>query len=623
MSRKKSGKNALQKGQKKATAVNTTIIEHLACLEINNLILQPPFHLISNIIWNDKGISFDGDIEVYSGHNIKKSNFISKVPVQVKGTTIQKTILLKDKIRHSIKKNDIEVYYKQGQGVLYFVVTINPVTYARQAYYKILAPLDLKSILSQLNASGKESITLDFKKLERGQLEKLCKTFINEVEKQPKFYIENSASGAEEFIEYKVNFIDVKKDSFDLFQETAYIYGITSNEIQMPLEATKVEELKIGTIETVILDGEAKEIRYRLTETVNTYRLVIEDTLTFNFDKKNKSCNFYLGRLRTLDSFIKCLQMLDYLNENNKLPLKFIDLEGKLNETEKFHGIKEEIESYKELKNICSQIGLSEHYIFNKEEDLYSIFNAIIDIFRDKKYDSLNINGAQLESEEPKVINVELSKYLKIKLLYVNKKFISFYSEEALTSIGGLVPKINITDENKERAKLPENWGDYYYKVSNFVPYKIEEIITDDNYDFEIIKLSYNDRFHNIQAELTINESLKYINFYDKCNDKKYLELALDLNKRYLENFPNSDVAKVNIYLIKLKQKHELSEEEQCNIIEIQERAESEGDKTLRFACEVLLKGKVKARNLLNALDDEERETLLEFPIYHFYETIK
>ncbi len=315
--------------------------------------------------------------------------------------------------------------------------------------------------------------------------------------------------------------------------------------------------------------------------------------------------------------------MLDYLNENNKLPLKFIDLEGKLNETEKFHGIKEEIESYKELKNICSQIGLSEHYIFNKEEDLYSIFNAIIDIFRDKKYDSLNINGAQLESEEPKVINVELSKYLKIKLLYVNKKFISFYSEEALTSIGGLVPKINITDENKERAKLPENWGDYYYKVSNFVPYKIEEIITDDNYDFEIIKLSYNDRFHNIQAELTINESLKYINFYDKCNDKKYLELALDLNKRYLENFPNSDVAKVNIYLIKLKQKHELSEEEQCNIIEIQERAESEGDKTLRFACEVLLKGKVKARNLLNALDDEERETLLEFPIYHFYETIK
>ncbi|COF54019.1 Uncharacterised protein [Streptococcus pneumoniae] len=167
MGRKKSKK----KGTNKARAVDTIIIEHLACLEINNLILQPPFHLISSIQWNDKGISFDGEIEVFSKHEIEKSNFINKVPVQIKGTTVQKTLFLNKKISHSVKKNDIEVYYKHGRGVLYFVVTINPITYGRQAYYRMLAPLELKALLSQLDASGNESISLHFKKLETGDLE--------------------------------------------------------------------------------------------------------------------------------------------------------------------------------------------------------------------------------------------------------------------------------------------------------------------------------------------------------------------------------------------------------------------------------------------------------------------
>lgn len=615
MSRKKN----LVKVQKKARAVDTTIIEHLACLEINNLILQPPFHLISNITWSDKGVSFDGDIEVYSQQIIEKSNFINKVPVQVKGTTIQKTIFLKDKISHPVKKKDIEVYYKNGQGVLYFVVTINPVTYIRQAYYKILAPLELKSLLSQLDASGNASISLYFKKLERGHLETLCKTFIREVEKQPKYFIE--ATTEEEFIQYKVSFIDVKRDSFNLFEETAYIYGITSNKIQMPLEATKVEELKIGKVETVLLNDEEKDIIYRLTETENTYKVVIEDTLTFDLDKKSKTCNFYLGRLKTLDSYLKCLQILNFLIENNKLPFQSINLEGNLEEKEKFQGIQEEIESYKELIEICGQIGIRESYVFNDEEDLPSLFNAIIDIFKNKKYDSLKIQDGQLK--EPSIINIELSRYLKLKVLYAKEKFINFYSEEALKTIGGLVPKTNIAEGNKMPAKLPDNWEDYYYKISNYVPFKMEEMVKYDNYDFEIIKLSYNDQYHNIQADLTIDESLKYINYYDKCNNNKYLELAFDLNQRYLAKFPNEDIPKVNSYLIKLKQNHDLSEEEQADILEIQERAENDDNKTLRFACEVLFKSKVKARKLFNALNEEEKETMMEYPIYHFYENLE
>lgn len=71
------------------------------------------------------------------------------------------------------------MYYKFGVGVLYFVVTINPTTLKKQAYYRMLAPLDLKKLLLELNNNGRDSISLDFKRLEKDTLEPLCNVFIN------------------------------------------------------------------------------------------------------------------------------------------------------------------------------------------------------------------------------------------------------------------------------------------------------------------------------------------------------------------------------------------------------------------------------------------------------------
>lgn len=616
-------KKDAKKVAKKATAVDRTIIEHLGCLEINNLILQPPFHLVSNIQWNDKGIAFDGDIEVYSNQKIEKLNFINKVPVQVKGTTIQKTTILKDKISHPVKKIDIEVYYKHGRGVLYFVVTINPVTYIRQAYYKILAPLELKGLLSLLDASEKASISLPFKKLERGYLETLCKTFIEVVEKQPKHFIE--ATKEMEFTHYKMNFVDVKKDSFDLFEETAYIYGYSSDNTEMPLEAAKVEELRMEKTEVVCLNNEETDFTYQITDTQKKYKVVIENTLTFDLDKKLKSGNLHLGKVRTLGSFVKCLQLINYYMEHNKLPFQNVQLVGRLDKKENFQTIEEEINSYKELINVCGHVGISENYIFNDEEDLPSLFNAIIDIFKNKQYDSLNIHEGKLE--DTKLINIELSKYVKLKLVYTDEKFINFYSEEALKTIGGFIPKKDRANNNGQDTDipviLPDNWEDFYNKVSNYSSQKIDEMVKDTNFDFEIVKLSFADEYHDIQADLTINVSLYFVSYYDKSRHEKYLELALDLNQRYLAKFPKDDIAKVNIYLIKLIQHHELSEEEQINVLDIQERAESKKNQSLRFACEVLLKNKVKAKRIFTSLVDEEKEEMMDFPIYHFFEKLE
>ncbi|MDA2614704.1 DUF4365 domain-containing protein [Bacillus thuringiensis serovar andalousiensis] len=609
----------VKKRKKKATAMDTTIIEHLACLEINNLILQPPFHLVSNIQWNDKGLAFDGEIDVFSHNELEKANFISKVLVQVKGTTTQKKIHRKDKIKHPVKKKDLEVYYKNGKGVLYFVVTINPKTYARQAYYRILAPLDLKNLLSMLDASGNNSISLTFKRLEKGYLESVCKTVIDVVKKQPQHYIE--ASEKTEFTHYELSFVDVKKDSFDLFEESAYVYGVLQN-MEIPLKVAQVEEIRKVNSEIVLLNDEEFNISYEVSETGKKFNIVIEDTLIFEFDKITKAGKVNLGKVRTLESYIKCLQVMNYQLEHDKLPFQFVELKATWDRNERFQGIENDIKLYKELIEVCNQIGISEHYVFNEEEDLPSLFNGIIDIFKYNRYESLGIHE-QEKMKTAMIYNIELSQYVKIKVIYIDNKFINFYSEEAMKKIGGVIPKKDIMKSRGTDNLIPDNWEEYYQRVSIYIAQNIEEMVEDTNFDFEIVKLSFNNEYHDIKADLTINASLDYITYYNESLDEKYLEFALNLNQRYSTEFPKNDIAKINIYLIKLKQHQVLSDIEKNDILDIQERAEINKDQRLRFASEVLLQNKIKALRIFNSLDEEEKELMREFPIYHFYENLK
>ncbi|MGD6877247.1 DUF4365 domain-containing protein [Bacillus infantis] len=609
-----------KKVQDKKVLVDSTIIEHLAVLEVNRLILQPPFRLISNISLNDKGVSYDGDIEVYNQSKIEKVNLVNKVPVQVKGTTIEKTIIQKEKISHPVQKKDIEVYYNGG-GVLYFVVTVNPVTYVRQAYYHILAPLELKGLLSQLAAKKQDSISLHFKKLENGNLEGICRTFINLVGKQPKHYIE--ASRDKEFTQYKVNFVDVKGDSFNLFEETAYIYGVSSDHIEMPIEAVKISKLRKRKTEILNINDDKIEVYYEVTNSQKDITIVIENTLTIKIDTHKKKGDLKLGRVKTLGSYIKCLQIISFLMEYNKLPLESLPIEATIDQINKFKDIEEDIKSYRELIEVCRQIGISEHYIFNDEEDINCLFTTIIDIFKYNKHHLLSMPLSKLEGKM--LVHVELSKFINLRLVYLDGEFSNFYSETVLKTVGGLIPKVDEKDNSLDKGMpkdFPKNWEKYYQKVSIFSSQDIEKIKNDTNFNFDIVKLSFTDAYHDIEADLTINVSLNYINYYDYTLDEKYLDFALELNKRYLEKFPKNVIAKINIFLITLKRQGELLESEQSEVMDIQEMAENNENIKLRFATEVLLKNKIKAQRVFNTFEEKDKEEFFKFPIYHFYKSL-
>ncbi|MBU8589925.1 DUF4365 domain-containing protein [Priestia megaterium] len=493
-------------------------------------------------------------------------------------------------------------------------------TVEQLTYYRILAPLEVKSLLSHLNSDEKKSIALDFKKLKNENLEPLRHTFIEGVDKQQTRSTETSEN--KESTHYKVDLVNMQKEAFNLFEEMIHVYGIPDDGIRLPVKRAKSDELN----EVVYMNSESTLVTYQIIETEKGFKVVIEDSLTLNFDRRKKSGLFHLQKVKSLGSYMKCLQLINYYIQRNKFPFQSLQLSGgTLNLKGHREEIEEEIESYKGLINICTQIGISEDYIFDDKEDLPSLFNTIIDIFKNKQYSLLNIRQEKLK--KTKIINIGLSNYVKLALVYSDGCFLNLYSEEALkimdrpSSITDVAS--NHSQDNIEPVILPDNQGSYDHKVSIFASRKIEEMVKDTNFDFDIVKLSFADEHHDIQADLTITSSLEYIDFYDKSHDESYLEFALDLNQRYLAKYPQDDIAKVNIYLIKLKQGHELSEDEQNDLYNIQARAEMNNEQTICFACEVLLKNKVKAKRIFATLTGEEKEEIIEFPIYRFYQNLE
>ncbi|MDM8148575.1 DUF4365 domain-containing protein [Priestia megaterium] len=493
-------------------------------------------------------------------------------------------------------------------------------TVEQLAYYRILAPLKVRSLLSHLDSSEKKSISFNFKKMKNGDLDPLRHTFIEEVDKQQTGSTETCEN--KESTPYKVDFVNMQKEAFNLFEEMIHVYGIPDDGIRLPVKQAKSDELN----EVVYMNSESTLVTYQIIETEKGFKVVIEDTLTLDFDRRKKSGLFHLKRVKSLGSYMKCLQLINYYIQRNKFPFQSLQLSGgTLNLKGPLQQIEEEIESYKELIDICTQIGISENYIFDDKEDFPSLFNAIINIFKNKQYSLLNIHQEKLEKTE--IINIELSNYVKLALVYADGCFLNLYSEEALKITGRYSAVTDVASnhgqDTVEFVMLSDNRENYDQKVSIFASRKIEEMVKDTNFDFDIVKLSFADEHHDIQADLTITSSLEYIDFYDKSYDESYLEFALDLNQRYSAKYPQDDIAKVNIYLIKLKQGHELVEDEQNDLYNIQARAEMNNEQTICFACEVLLKNKTKAKRIFATLPGEEKEEIMEFPIYRFYQNLE
>ncbi len=109
-------------------------VELRAVTKIVDMVSECP-HLEPVIDSNDKTLLTDGHIDVHSSKVHSKETFEGRVVVQVKGRKPKETKELPRTF--SISKTDLAGYLKNN-GVLYFIVFINPKTAKRYPAYVLL-----------------------------------------------------------------------------------------------------------------------------------------------------------------------------------------------------------------------------------------------------------------------------------------------------------------------------------------------------------------------------------------------------------------------------------------------------------------------------------------------------
>lgn len=145
--------------------MNPVRIENIAVNSVNNEIYKYDV-LSSDIKRNDKKISIDGYIELYSSHKMRVGNLLGNIPVQIKGREV-KQISNHSRI-DTVKIEDLKNYKKDGKGAIYFVVEILPNTNTKIFYYNFSVK-KINEILAHTKEGQKtKRIVLD--ELKQGEL---------------------------------------------------------------------------------------------------------------------------------------------------------------------------------------------------------------------------------------------------------------------------------------------------------------------------------------------------------------------------------------------------------------------------------------------------------------------
>ena len=258
-------------------------VETLAVNKISELAYEGNDFLKPCILTGEKGLSFDGAIEIYSDWSESAASYQGKVPVQVKGNTVSKYSPILSS--HSVSKEDLRIY-RQEEGVLFIKGELLESTRKVQLYYKSLLNLDLDELISRLEATGKNSITIHLKPFNSGkELRSICLKYLKDKEKQPSTLMKEITQikfdGTEQIKADSIELLP-QGDIRGLLHSQFYMYRIKDG-VQFPMSIGRLESISSEDQLEIEFDGSNLVYSYTRTETVENTIITVEDAIVIKF----------------------------------------------------------------------------------------------------------------------------------------------------------------------------------------------------------------------------------------------------------------------------------------------------------------------------------------------------
>lgn len=531
--------------------------------------------LDSVINYNDKTQIWDGDIFVYDCYENKKSDFIGRIPVQVKGRSSE-SLELKD-ASFSIERATIEAFRKDGD-CFFFFVKINEDE--AKIYYRYFSVSDSDSLLeSQRN---KKNISIKFQSIPENEYD-----FQNLIFKCiEKHYSTISKHDIDQLkdIEARVKILrNIFKylqqaqhsDSIDLIKQFDAEYNILYKEYSRLIDLFEKSKSVYSTIESIsnkynnniisFLFNRNLEwhdifiVKLKTTlDSIKSRKIFIWDVLLFDllldFCSYLLYHNYYFNLLSDYYDWALCIA----LKFDKKEPANCVKIANVLNKYAIYCCMICEYEKAEEIFNQYSQI--------EKEIDEMDPSGGMIDkskirntmglmYFEKENYpkaeellkSSLAIRKEYFASNPDYKYDIANS-LNNLALVYINlvgKEDLALADLLESLKLYKEIQDTNNVDLRSNIAGCYRNIGRTYYKIKNY-----QEAVAHYSKSLKIHKKlsllnpnSYNEEYSNVCYDL----GLAYIQI-DKKLALKYFNQALFLAQNCLANNPN----KLNKYIKKL-----------------------------------------------------------------------
>lgn len=589
----------------------------------------------------DKNISFDGDLILYKSGIFKKTNYLGKLRVQIKGRTINQ-LPKPGKHNFSIDNDDAKIYYSEG-GVFYFIVLFQKKDISSyKIYYKFFSSQQIRNrflemkknnhksvgtfIFFELNEKSKsnfyqyciECIKLQKKQmpLTENPIDTIYKTF--DLEKanslhlfgfteNAKFYEIVVIGGAFHPKELLISTNDADLDSLysvDEWNTSVCIYdGI---EIPVWFQDSKFSI----TVKKIVIhnfrNGEGKIFSTKqsiLKRSEHEYEIDVLPCLTI----KTKG-NRFTYNLTTKGSLIDRINAINILYAVycddlyiDSIKMSFHPKSIKKEEKE-FFSIIPDLHAYSEsILKVCEYIPVLEQVLyreFNREESdqLYQLSN-LLNNNHEASEEELGLSHYQIGG-----IDIILLYY---KVLENGKKVWKYCNP--FNTIG-----IQLY------YSYTENQTQKFEPITLFTIFNSDSWLKSMNLNREAVVRSIDpldiSKIHT--REKLNNLVLNLIAAFDQSSNEEFLNLAEKIIQKIDEAPNREDYIHINFLQIKIRKEKSLNHKDRTWLNELLDNIEGDDQSEALYCSSLILLGRFnEASKLLATMNQEEKKRITEYPI--------
>mgnify|MGYP001323144681 CR=1 FL=1 len=547
---------------------------------------------------NDKGISWDGYIDVFDceNHNNAKARLLGRVPVQVKSSN-RRPYRTES---YPFNKSDLKNYYNYGGIIFIRPIFISLTDY--KIYYSILLPVKIKRLLE--DNKDKSKVKVNLKRANNcSEFEDICIFFIQNSKKQ--FNIDN----IKDITQLAGSFDRIKVEGFgpgglNFFSEDTCFY-IEANGVEIPLE-NKLFSLDFNTNIAVTINDIVFFDNVKINKTANCITIYFNSMLTL-IQKKNNDFSLEMKAVdgSAFHEVIACTYFFQELAQKKSFKIGDIEisnLDSNIKQNN-WKGILEELNVFKEA---LIYLGFSiEEVLFHDFFENYSKMQLLVGVFIKKTRRisiKKNVEEAPFSILDQKLFNKNLLFFLAKTNNAEEYDMYSFFENE-----------LSIFDFHIKASNGTN------LKTSRFLLISTPEQIWSCQNEYPNIESDLIEKYSELAFEEYQRFIFTCIAAFDKYRNENVLQLAESIQNMVMEvsSFEEDSLGYlsniINKYQI-IKRKRHLDNEEKALIFNLKNKYNS----MLKFvACaNILLDSHTEFEMVFKSFEDSDKQEFRSWPIF-------